>query len=61
MTSFDPVPQLRVLDLSTERVRQLVAEGKLQAIRIDKGMYLFRLSDVEGLRAERVGSVEAKQ
>ncbi len=43
----------KLLDLSTDQVRRLEREGRLEAIRVGKGQRLFKELDVEHLRAER--------
>jgi excisionase family DNA binding protein len=43
----------KVLKVSADRVRQLEAEGTLQAVRTASGVRLFERSAVEKLAAER--------
>ena len=49
-----------LLGVCTERVQQLDREGKLRALRDSAGRRLFRLRDVERLRAEREGNLSRK-
>lgn len=51
----------RVLNLSTEQVRQLTLAGKIDAIKIEPNGYrAYRLADVERLKAEREAKAGAK-
>ena len=43
----------RLLELSTSRVRQLVTQGRLDAVRTVSGIRLFRRVDVEKLISQR--------
>ena len=43
----------KILDVSTERVRQLERAGALTAVRTPGGTRIFRLADVERLRRQR--------
>lgn len=43
----------KILNLSTQRVRQLNARGALHASRTGTGMRIFERSEVERLRDER--------
>ena len=43
----------RCLEVSPDRVRQLERHGDLEAVKISGGLRLFRVRDVEKLKAER--------
>ena len=44
----------RLLDVVPARIRQLVEQGKLKAMRTVSGVRFFRINDVERLRRERL-------
>jgi DNA-binding transcriptional MerR regulator len=50
----------RILGISPTAVQLLERTGKLQALRIDRGVRLFQRSDVEALRLEREARIEAR-
>jgi DNA-binding transcriptional MerR regulator len=43
----------KILELSSERVRQLEREGQLKAMRTAKGQRIFRLDDIEAFKRKR--------
>lgn len=60
----DPIMTLdvgRILDCSSERVRQLCAQGKLHPVRMPNGIRIFSRREVEALRAARAARKRAAQ
>ena len=45
------------LEISSDHVRRLAEQGRLNAIRVGKGLRLFNSDEVERLRAERENRV----
>jgi DNA-binding transcriptional MerR regulator len=43
----------RILELSSERIRQLEREGQLKAMRTAKGQRIFRLDVIEAFKRKR--------
>jgi excisionase family DNA binding protein len=50
---YSAIDVARALNVSTQRVRQLVDAGKLSAMRTPGGQRIFRREDVERLKAQR--------